>query len=146
MGKSKRTFNVKFKARLILYDRGRILLLKQTRSNGGNYTLVGGTVENDEFARESLIRETREEANIQIAKEDLTLVHVLNKRSKTGQRLNLYFKASKYRGIVQNLEDHKFKSVQWFPINKLPDNVTATVRQALTAYRTGKLYSEQRKD
>ena len=136
---------VKIKARLILYDRGRILLLKQTRKNGGNYTLVGGTVESDEFARAALIRETREEANIQIEESALTLVHVLHKRSKSNQRINLYFKASKYRGIVQNLEDHKFKVVQWFPINKLPENVTATVHQALQAYRAGRLYSEESK-
>ena len=144
MGK-KKSCNVKFKARLILYDRGRILLLKQTRGNGGNYTLVGGTVEQKEFAREALIRETREEAGIQIAKGDLTLVHVLNKRGNNSQRINMYFKASKYRGIVQNLEDHKFKAVQWFPIKSLPEGVTATVKQALEAYRAGRLYSEQKK-
>ena len=144
MGK-KKSCNVKFKARLILYDRGRILLLKQTRGNGGNFTLVGGTVETDEYAREALIRETREEAGIQIAKGDLTLVHVLHKRGKDSQRVNLYFKASKYRGIVQNLEDHKFKAAQWFPIKQLPEGVTETVRQALDAYRAGRLYSEQKK-
>jgi len=139
------SYNVKYKARLILYDRGRILLLRQTRGNGGNYTLVGGTVENNEFARDSLIRETREEAGIKIAADALTLVHVLHKRSKNSHRINLYFKASKYKGIVQNLEDHKFKAAQWFPINKLPSNVTATVKQALAAYRAGRLYSEQKK-
>ena len=136
---------VLFKARLILYDRGRILLLRQTRGNGGNYTLVGGTVEADEFARDSLVRETREEAGIQISPAHLSLVHVLHKRSKGGHRVNLYFKASRYRGVVQNLEDHKFKAAQWFPINKLPDNVTATVKQALEAYRAGRLYSEEQK-
>lgn len=141
MGKKKT--RVLFKARLILYDRGRILLLRQTRGNGGNYTLVGGTVENDEFARAALVRETREEAGIQIAPANLNLVHVLHKRSKKGHRINLYFKASRYRGVVQNLEDHKFKAAQWFPINKLPPNVTATVSQALEAYRAGRLYSEE---
>ena len=145
MGKNTKSLEVKFKARLILYDRGRILLLKQTRGNGGNYTLVGGTVEIDEFAREALIRETREEAGITIKPEHLTLVHVLNKRTKKGQRINLYFKASRYSGRVQNVEDHKFKSVQWCPIKKLPADTTATVRQALEAYRAGKLYSEQKK-
>lgn len=145
MGSSKTSPTVKFKARLILYDRGRILLLKQTRGNGGNFTLVGGTVESDEFAREAVIRETREEAGITVKAADLTLVHVLNKRTKKGQRINLYFKASRYSGRLQNVEDHKFKSVQWFAIKKLPSDTTATVRQALEAYRAGKLYSEQKK-
>ena len=143
MGKSKT--RVLFKARLILYDRGRILLLRQTRGNGGNFTLVGGTVEASEFAKAALVRETREEAGISISPAHLSLVHVLHKRGKGGHRVNLYFKASRYKGVVQNLEDHKFKAAQWFPINKLPDNVTATVRQALEAYRAGRLYSEEQK-
>ena len=140
-----KNYDLKFKVRLILYDRGKILLLKQRRNNGGNYTLVGGTVEKKEFARESLIRETLEEANITIDAKDLSLVHVLNKKTKSGQRLNLYFKASRYKGSIMNVEDHKFKAVQWFPINRLPENVTGTVRQALEAYRAGILYSEQTK-
>jgi len=145
MSSKKQTPSLKYKVRLILYDRGKILLLKQTRSNGGNYTLVGGTVEFDEFARESLIRETVEEANISIEPKDLSLVHVLHKRTKTGQRINLYFKASKYKGNLMSVEEHKFKAVQWFPINKLPENVTSTVRQALESYRAGILYSQQMK-
>ena len=143
MGKKKK--RVVFKARLILYDRGRILLLRQTRGNGGNFTLVGGTVEDDEFARDALVRETREEAGISIAPANLSLAHVLHKRGKKGHRINLYFKANRYKGVVQNLEDHKFKAAQWFPINKLPANVTGTVSQALEAYRAGRLYSEETK-
>ena len=57
-------FRTVVKARVILYDQGRILLLKQTKPNGGNYTLVGGTVEQEEFAVEALIRESKEEAGI----------------------------------------------------------------------------------
>ncbi len=142
---SKKDFDLKYKARLILYDRGKILLLKQRRGNGGNFTMVGGTVEQHEFARESLIRETMEEANIKIEPKDLSLVHVLHKRTKKGQRINLYFKASKYRGNLMNMEDHKFKAVQWCPINNLPEEVTETVRQALESYRAGILYSEYTK-
>jgi len=139
---SKQVIDLKYKVRLILYDRGKILLLKQRRGNGGNYTLVGGTVEQHEFARESLIRETLEEANIKIEPKDLSLVHVLHKKTKKGQRINLYFKASKYSGNLKNVENHKFKSVQWFSINNLPEAVTDTVRQALEAYRAGVPYSE----
>jgi len=143
MSSNKKCIDLKYKARLILYDRGKILLLKQRRGNGGNYTLVGGTVEQKEFARESLIRETLEEANIKIEAKDLSLVHVLHKRTKKGQRINLYFKASKYKGSLMNVEEHKFKAVQWFPINNLPNEVTHTVRQALESYRAGVLYSEE---
>ena len=49
------------KVRLILFNQGKILLLKQTKLNGGNYTLVGGNVELGETSKEALVRECKEE-------------------------------------------------------------------------------------
>ncbi|MEL7221196.1 MAG: NUDIX hydrolase [Bacteroidota bacterium] len=131
------------KARLILYDHGRILLLKQTKPNGGNYTLVGGTVESEEFAREALIRESREEAGIELKARDMTLVHVMHKHWKNKHRIGLYFRASKWEGQLQSLEKDKFKAVRWFDLDKLPKNLTDTVRQVLQSYRKGISYSEK---
>ena len=73
-------FRMRFKVRLILYHKGKILLIKQTKPNGGNYTLVGGNIEHMEFAKETLIRESYEEAGIILKTKDLQLVHVLQKR------------------------------------------------------------------
>jgi ADP-ribose pyrophosphatase YjhB (NUDIX family) len=131
------------KARLILYDHGRILLLKQTKPNGGNYTLVGGTVEAEEFAREALIRESREEAGIELQAKDMTLVHVMHKQLKKEHRIGLYFRASKWEGDLRSREKDKFKTVRWFDLDKLPKNLTETVRQVLHSYRKGIFYSER---
>ena len=51
-----------FAVRLILEDNGKLLFLRQTKRNGGRYTLIGGNVEETEFAREALAREASEEA------------------------------------------------------------------------------------
>lgn len=133
------------KARLILYDQGRILLLKQTKPNGGNYTLVGGTVESGEFARAALMRESKEEAGIILQENDLTLVHVMHKRTKNQQRIGLYFKASKWAGELRALEKEKFKKTCWFNLDELPKNLTETARTVLRSYRKGSSYSEQMK-
>ncbi len=133
---------VSLKARLILYDKGKILLLKQTKPNGGNYTLVGGTVEKNETARQSVIRESFEEAGIVIDKKDLKLVHVLQKIKGDEQRLTLYFKAFQWSGNLGSKEKNKFKKVEWFDLDNLPPNMTATVNHVLKAYRHGILYSE----
>lgn len=127
---------------MILYDKGKILLLKQTKPNGGNYTLVGGTVEKIETARESVIRESFEEAGIVIDKKDLKLVHVLQKIRGDEQRLTLYFKAYKWSGNLESKEKKKFKKVEWFDLDALPSNMTGTVKHVLKAYRHGILYSE----
>jgi len=130
------------KARLILYNRGRILLLRQKKKNGGNYSLVGGTIEPMEIAKQSLIRESLEEAGIVLKTEDLKLAHVLQKQTPKGQRVTFYFKASKWEGNLRSREPEKFKGVEWFHLYDLPKNLTGTVRHVLEQYRKGRMYSE----
>ena len=133
---------VELKARLILYHKGKILLLRQTKPNGGNYTLVGGNVEHFEYAKESLIRESYEEAGIVIREKDLKLVHVLHKKGNNIHRIVLYFKAYKWEGDLKARETHKFREAEWFDLDALPRNLTDTIRHVLKEYRKGNLYSE----
>ncbi|MCB0518398.1 MAG: NUDIX domain-containing protein [Lewinellaceae bacterium] len=134
------------KVRLILYNKGSILLLRQKKTLGGNYTLVGGTIENTEYALQSLIREAQEEAGIILKEKDLQLVHVLHKRTKgNGHRITLYFKASQWSGKLITGEPNKFKGVSWFLLENLPANLSETVRHVLKEYREGRMYSEFKK-
>ncbi len=133
---------VSLKVRLILYYKGQILLLRQTKPQGGNYTLVGGGVEKMEYARASLIREAWEEAGIFLKAEDLQLVHVLHKRKADEQRITLYFKAYRWEGKLKARETHKFREAEWFHLDELPRNLTETVRHVLEEYRHGHVYSE----
>ena len=140
-----KTGKIVLKVRLILYNKGKILLLKQTKANGGNYTLVGGTVESLEYARESLIRESLEEAGIILRPKDLQLVHVLHKKTTTSQRITLYFKATRWEGALQAREPEKFKEAEWFSLDRLPKNLTGTVGHVMKEDRKGVIYSEYRK-
>lgn len=133
---------IKIKVRLILYHRGKILLLKQTKPNGGNYTLVGGTMEAGEYAKETLVRESFEEAGIKLKPSDLILVHVLQKNKLSERRLTLYFKAYRWEGTLRTKEPWKFKGVEWFSLKNLPKNLTPTVKHVMRKYRQGQAYSE----
>lgn len=131
------------KVRLILYNKGKILLLRQKKSLGGNYTLVGGTIENTEYALSALIREAEEEAGLLLKAEDLQLAHVLHKLTKSkGHRMTLYFKATVWDGKIKTGEPNKFKDVSWFSLENLPPNLSDTVRHVLQEYREGRMYSE----
>lgn len=138
-------FSVSLKARLLLQSHGSILLLKQTKPNGGNYSLVGGTIERKEFAVETLIRESYEEAGITLLHDDLELVHVLHKRSRKEHRIVLYFRAYYFDGKPKSKEKHKFENVEWWSLKELPSNLTETVRHVLKSYNAGLLYSELEK-
>jgi len=93
-------------------------------------------------ARETLIRESFEEAGIRLRAENLTLAHVLHKRKKNQQRITLYFKASEWEGKLKARETHKFKKAEWFDLEELPANMTDTVQHVLDEYRRGSTYSE----
>jgi len=133
-----------FAVRLILEDKGKLLFLRQTKRNGGRYTLIGGNVEEQEFAREALAREAKEEADIRVELEDLTLVHTLHrhKLQKDQTLLVLYFKATQFKGEPASLEIKKFKDVAWFSPLELPEEVSGPTRHVLDCIKAGDIYSE----
>ncbi len=139
------TQKVLLKVRLILEYNGMVLLMKQTTDNGGKYTLVGGTVEDDEYAKTSLIRESKEEADIVLEPNKLKLVHTLHKKKGENTRVVLYFKSKNWEGEPYALERKKFKKVEWFPLDKLPVNMSPTVKHVFKKYKEGKVYSEYKK-
>lgn len=134
-----------FKVRLLLFSQGRILLLHQTKKNGGNLSLVGGTVDEGEHAKRSLVRESIEEAGIILKEEDLKLKHVLHKLTDKEHRMTLYFQADIYDGFPHTREPEKFKQAAWFNLDKLPAKLTETVRHVLKEVQKGNIYSEFRK-
>ena len=133
-----------FAVRLILEDNGNLLFLRQTKKNGGRYSLVGGAVEENEFAREALAREAHEEALIHVEPADMRLVHVLHrhKLKKDESLLVLYFKATKFYGEPASQEPKKFSEVVWLPASNLPENVSKPTRHVLERILLGEIYSE----
>ena len=135
----------KIKARLILVNLDKVLLLLQTSKHGGKYTLVGGHVEEYEYASKALIRECYEEAGIILQKKDLELVHVLHKKNKRGNTLTLYFTTEVWGGDIKNKEPKKFSEVTWFPIHQLPARTSPTSRHVIEKYLEGNNYSDFRR-
>lgn len=131
------------KTRLLLEHNGKILLLKQTNKNGGKFTLVGGNVEQYELVKPALVRESMEEAGIELKAKHLKLVHtLLKKKDEDHTRIILYFKALSWGGHVESREPKKFKKTVWYPLNKLPENMSPTVKHFLEQYKIGNPYSE----
>ena len=133
-----------FAVRLILEEDGKILFLRQTKKNGGRYSLIGGNVEDHEFARQALAREAEEEAGIFVDPKHLDLVHCLHrhKLKKNEIYLVLYFKARRFRGQPESLEPKKFKDVEWLPANSLPGKVSESTRHVLLSIQRNEIYSE----
>jgi 8-oxo-dGTP diphosphatase len=133
-----------FAVRLILEDQGNMLFLRQTKKNGGQFSLIGGNVEEHEFARQALAREASEEAGIQVDPSNMILTHVLHrhKLKKDETLLVLYFKATRFVGQPASLEPKKFLSVHWLPVSDLPDDVSKPTRHVLQCIQRNEIYSE----
>ncbi|RMG17446.1 MAG: NUDIX hydrolase [Bacteroidetes bacterium] len=130
--------------RLILEQKNKVLLLRRPKSKGGNYSLVGGHVEDYESLMQALKRETYEEAGIVIKRKHLRLVHLAHRQKGYQSVLYVFFACSKWKGKIVNQEPSKCLALEWFALDRLPRKVSPTTLTALHAYRLGEYYSDDK--
>lgn len=127
---------------LILRKGKLILMLKRYKTGyqDGNYSLIAGHVDKGETAQSAIQREATEEAGIKIDLRDLKLIHVVHRVAD--ERLDLFFTIRYWEGEPHNNEPEKCDDMQWFPWDKLPQNIASYVRKALQNIQSGVMYAE----
>ena len=83
-----------------------------------------------------MIREAREEAGIDIAPEDLDVVHTMHRKS-TDERIDFFLTAKRWHGEPTNREPHKCSEMRWCRLDDLPDNTIPYVRHAIHNVQRG---------
>ena len=113
---------------LIFDDKNRILLINKLRPDWqkGYYNGIGGKVEGNETFMKAMIRETKEEANLDI-KKNWKLYH---KDILANVQINTYYQK------ISSKEIEKFKSltdekVELFEIDRLPTNTLPAIRHMI---------------
>lgn len=137
-----RRFRILLTARLLLHYREHTLYLMQTKGNGGGYTLPGGRIEGEEFAKEGLIREAFEEVGITVSKKSLKLVHVMHKRLNSTVEIIFFYKASKWKNELNVKELEKFSNYVWLPDDEPPKRLPAVIKAAMEDIANDKIYSQ----
>lgn len=137
-----RRFRTILTARLLLEYRDHYLYLAQTKSNGESFTLPGGKIEGEEFAKEALIREAFEEAAIILTKKSLKLVHVVHKKLRSTTEIIYFFHATTWQGELKVKEPDKFRETAWFPIDERPKRLPAVIQSAMSKIAKGKIFSQ----
>ncbi|MFC4501023.1 MULTISPECIES: NUDIX hydrolase [Streptomyces] len=94
-----------------------------------------------ESAVACLVREAREEAGLEIDAADVELAHVVHAHGPR-PRLQLVFRAARWRGEPRLLEPDKCVSWDWWPLDALPDPMVGYAREAIDGIRTGRHYTE----
>jgi ADP-ribose pyrophosphatase YjhB (NUDIX family) len=128
---------------LILVKDGKILLLRRfnTGWSDGQYSVVAGHLDGNETFLQAMIREAKEEAGIELSQEDLEVVHVVHRKSNE-ERIDFFILAKRWKGEPRNMEPHKCDDLNWFEMDRLPDNTIPYIRQAIGCFRKGVFYSE----
>ena len=104
-------------------------LRKNTGHDDGKYELPGGHVEEGEDIIDAMIREAKEELNINVKRDNLEIVHILHHYK--GNALKFILKANAYDGNLTIGEPDKCEELKWFSINSLPENMIEKVRKSI---------------
>ena len=114
-------------AAIITNEKGQILL--QSRADNDRWGLPGGCQELGERFEETIIREIKEETNLEVSEEDLELIKVVSGFTRKKEYPNgdvvinntVLYLISKYTG---NLKwNYESKKMQFFDINNLPEQL-----------------------
>jgi ADP-ribose pyrophosphatase YjhB (NUDIX family) len=139
----KERFKMIAAAYLWYISRGKILMIRrfQTGYADGEYSFPAGHVEDGETLARCLIREAKEEVNVTVTNKDISLVHIMHRKS-SDIRLDFFFLARFSATRPKNMEPEKADDMRWFPINSLPKNTVPYLRKAIDLYKKNIFYSE----
>jgi len=131
----------------LILEKGDEILLMRRQNSGyyeGWYSVPAGHVEAGELPLDALLREVKEELGIELNKSKIRLVHSMyrTKHDETGDRMDLFFVATRWSGELVNGEPHKCSDIRWFPVAALPEHTVHHVREAVANVEDGVTYSE----
>lgn len=137
-------FMLKVAVYLLLKKGNKTLFMKRAGSGymDGFYGLPSGHVEENETLKMAMIREAKEEINIDIEPQDLHLELTLHRNSKAGEYIDLFFSVSNYKNSIRINEPEKCHELGFFAIDELQDKIVPYVKECLKAIDSKQTYLE----
>lgn len=142
----RRHMNIPASYLVLMNDTDEVLLLRRfnTGYNDGMYSLVAGHVDAGENFTQALLREALEEAGVTIFPEQVSVGHVMHRKSNTdgSERVDVFFVVKDWTGEVNNCEPEKCDELSWHSFDDLPENTIPYIKFALEGIKSGQMYSE----
>ena len=127
---------------IIINDRNEVLLVKRSKNSRVNpdvWSRPGGEVEFGESSAEAVEREVFEEVGIRIkAVRSLGFLDNISPDKKT-HWISIGYLAEYVSGQIENKEPDKHDDIRWFPVDKLPENVTDYTKESVEEVLKGEV-------
>lgn len=132
---------------LIKIENGKEKILLQKRKNTGYMDgywdfSATGHVEEGESMKQAMIREAKEELDIDIKEKEIEFVTMIHEATSTAPYYNGYFKTTKWEKEPIINEPDKNEQIKWFDINELPKELVYHRVEAVMNYKNNIKYSE----
>lgn len=129
---------------LVINEKKQVLLSYRSLTQwfDNHYGLIGGKIEEKEFAKGALSRELFEEIGITVQSRDMDFVHVMHFMGETRACVAFFFLVRTWQGTIVNKEIKKCDHIKWFDLDQLPENMIPRHRIALNNIQKRIVYSE----
>jgi ADP-ribose pyrophosphatase YjhB (NUDIX family) len=108
-----------------------LLKRKNTWYQDWNYGLISWHKEKDENIVKALLREVKEEADINIEPSDIKFSSVMNRKSWDIEYIDYFYVLDNYEWHYKNIEPHKCEHLKFFSLDNLPENMIDYIKYAL---------------
>ena len=129
---------------LVLIKENKILLSRRYNTGyfDSYYSLPAGHLDGGETLKQAMVREAKEETGIILEPTDLELIHTMNRRIPSNERIDFFFTAKKWQGEPKIMESDKCDDLSWFELNNLPGNTIPYIEQVIKFFLNNITYSE----
>ena len=135
---------------IILKDvNGKKCILLHKRANTGYMdgmwdTAGSGHVDRGETATQAVVRECKEELGIRVEMCDVRFAHLSHNVDSCGEETyyNIYFFIERFEGTPHIMEPEKCDGLDWFVVDKLPENMIPVRRADILCGMGDVRYSE----
>lgn len=127
---------------MVRNEKGEMLLglrSPKSRNEAGKWTAPGGCVEFGETVEQAAIRETKEEFGIDVKITRLLKLHNQLLPGEKQHWVNPMFEARLLKGEPKRMEPDKILEIKWFPLDKLPENLTTNWQELFKEVKAGKI-------
>lgn len=123
----KERYKMPVSVQIMLFNENEEVLLLKRKTTGfgdGKYGFIGGHVEKNEDVKKAIIREVKEEVDIELEERDLKFRNVLNRKvNENTEYIDFVFVAKEWKGNIKNMEPEKCSELIWCNPNNLPHNI-----------------------